>query len=1093
MIKMFLGFCFILPFTMLADNLYDSAVEIPLLKSKPVLDGNSSASKWEKAKRLNLVNMTGGVPDNQTEVSLGHDGENLYVAFKCYEKNMKNIRMQWRNPEERDNTIWTDDCVEIFVDPLNSDPTQTRHIIINAAGVVYDECGTFKGWNSQVRTAVGKGDGFWTVEAEIPLDNFGCKPKGVEIWNCNFARIKVSPSEVSCLKSGEKAPLKDTRFFMPFRFANNEITPPPFVIESLGNGLMPNAKIVFSQNRNSAFIVEIGTLPANGSPAVMRKSECKPGAESSIAYRRAPDDIAIAIKVFESGKPEKCIYENQIDIVNFQETKALAGKTENPLYRELLSDEPAGLAKHGSITWVHGLVVPFMRPFALQYGTRYVADEMYKMFANEKLQVVLNQMFITSKFHEYYKRGVANNVKFAVYPMTDSASKERRHTPFLLDPAVQLEYMKKIDDLAPEKNNIFAVFWGDEAVDFMEKDAIEFFSNKKDSYEFIRNADAEIKEKYGFGKYGIPESADDKNPYRWIAFRHWMNDKLVDFYRRAYQKVKSISPDLLVISDDPTARQDMVYGYSDFAGTSDILTHQLYPLKNPEVECFGFMTKYIADLSGMREVWPVMHVEEYACSFTPEETLEKISESIRCGATGIHWFFNDTTNLRSGKKYLHLEYYGAPDRWQVEMGAAKELEKMNRLRFPDADCAVFAPEPTMRAYLGTANIPSRALYLHSYLAKGAGAWYKFINEGTMKNAKIQQYKVIVTADAKYVSKDVLKSLMDYVAGGGILMVLDAESFSFTPSGDSLASERSALLGISNCSNIPRDTQINMDKYRLSVAGLAAFKIQPTDKAKIIGTFTSGKPAVIENPFGKGKVITFAVNPCDQRLAGNKEWKRFFLEYMESAGVKTKQDIWRFKLPDSIIKPLPTPEGMCLTGNYVQWKQFRPVISANASAAGVYSYNPAPDSPQESGTIKKDNISFEEGSLTDRPRAIYGGNADLGKSDIKQWVTGWNTKGPVSIDFDFKKSYPIDRIVIFYQKYLRDTVISVSEDGKKWAETKFPVSSTENRSPDDVYDKVFKLPNHPVGRFVRISFAAPRNPAETQLILGEVEVWTTGKQ
>ncbi len=1088
MLKVLLCFCFILPLAMFADNAYDRAVEIPFLQNKPILDGNVSPSKWDKAKRLSLVKMNGGVSDNPTEVWLGHDEDNLYVAFKCHEKDMKNIKIQWRNPEERDNNIWTDDCVDIFVDPLNSDPTQTRHIIINAAGVIYDECGIFKGWNCQIRTAAGKGENYWTVEAEIPLDNLGCKPKGVEIWNCNFARTKISPYEISCLKSGGNAPLKDTRFFMPFRFADKTNTPPPFIIESMGNGLIPKAKMIFRQNGAPGYRVELGTVSANGAPSAMLKTECKPGTEPAISYRRAPDDIAVAIRVFETGKTEKCIYENQIDIVNPHESKALAGKTENPLYRELLGDEPAGLAKRGSLTWVHGLVDPYMRPFAMQYGTRYVSDEMYKMFADEKLQVIINQMFITSKYHAYYKNGVANGMKFVVFPM-GSASKEHRHTPFLPDPAVQAEYMKDIDALGQYKDNIFAVFWGDEAVDFIERDALEFFHKKRDSYEFIRNADAEIKEKYGFGKYGIPESADDRNPYRWIAFRHWLNDKLVDFYRRAYQKVKSISPELLVVSDDPTARQDMVYGYSDFAGTCDILTHQLYPLKDPEVECFGFLTKYIADLSGMREIWPVMHVEEYACSFTPEETLEKISESIRCGANGIHWFFNDTTNLRAGKKYLHCEYYGAPDRWQVELGAAKELEKMNRLRFPEPDCAVFAPEPTMRAYPGADPIPTRALYLHSYLARGAGAWYKFINEGTMKNTKLQQYKVIMTADAEYVSKDALKSIMDYVDGGGTLLVLDPEAFSFTPAGDSLASERAEFLGIVNLSNGQRNPQINLGKYKLSTAGLAAFKIETASTAKIIGTFVSGKPAVIENSFGKGKVVTFAANPCDLRLAGNPEWKRFFLEYLGGAGVKTKQHIWRFKLPDNIIKPIPAPEGLCLTGNYVQWRQFKPIITANAAVAGTYSCNPPPDSPPESGSVKKDNIPFEQGNLTDRLRAIYGGNADLGKSNINQWVAGWNTPGPISIDFDFKKPYPIDRVVIFYQKYLRDVVVSVSEDGKNWTETKFPLAANDNRNPEDVYDKVFQLPDHPAGRFVRISFAPPQNPGNSKLILGEVEVWT----
>lgn len=1050
--------------------------EIPLLKEKPVIDGAVSPAGQSECLHLSLVKPDGGTAANPTEVFIARSADELYVAFKCYEKDMKNLALQWKNPEERDNSVWTDDCVEIYVDPMNGDPSQLRHIIINSAAVIYDEAGISPSWDCDIKTAAVRGEDYWSVEALISLSDLGCDPKGPETWNCNFARIKNVPGssfpvEISALKSGNGKFLRDSSYFMPFRFASPDVY--PFVIESLGAGSSPSAKISFGSA--NLFGVEFSTVDRNGKVSPVSNTDAS--ALASIPYRRPKNSIALNMRVYDKSAPDKKIYENRFTLISADESKPLAGRTLKPLYKELLGDEAPGLASRGSLTWVHGLVEMFMRPFALQYGFRYSVSEMNRMFVDDKFIVIVPSAVIFNE-NFYYKNGIKEGMKFAVYPL-------QRKTPFLLDPAIQGKYLEDIRKLAPYKDHIAALYWGDEMNEAIEKNALALFGDKKNPSEFMRMADAEVREKYGFGKYGIPESAGDDNPFRWIAFRAWINDTLVKFYKHAYKEVKTLYPEMLVVSDDPTARQDMVYGYSDYDGVCDIITHQLYPQKNPDIEEFGFLTKYIRDLSGMKEIWPVPHVEEYGCSYTPEDVLEKLSETVRSGATGFHWWFNDTVGLRSGTKYMHFEYYGAPDRWQVEVAVTKELGRMNRLRFPDADCAVFVPESTIRSYIGTSQIPHKGMCLHSFLARGTGAWYKFINEGTMaKDANLQKYKVIVTADSKYVTVAAFTRLKDYVAGGGVLLVLDPEAFSFASSGDSLSSERALLSGVAGLSRMKPENSFTAGKYNLSVSGLAAFEIKPAAGARVLAAFPSGRPAVIENSYGKGRVITFAVNPCNIRLAGNSDWSALLKGYLAGAAVKTDQDIWRFRFPKSMIKPIPAPAGQCLTGNYIQWKSFKPVTSANISTDGSYTCDPAPDSPAESGAA----VSFAKGHLTDRVSAIYGGNVEMGKSKITQWVSGWKTAKPITIMFDFKKSYPIEKVVLYYQKYLRDIVVSVSADGKTWTDTKFPILVTDNPNPDDVFDKTLPLPQPCNGRFVRITFDVPLSPEKTHLILGEVEIW-----
>lgn len=1057
---------------------YADSATIPLMKNDPVIDGVVAPVEQSESLQMNLVKADGGTLSNPTEVFVGRSGDNLYIGFKCHEKDMKHLPLQWKNPEERDNSVWTDDCVEIYVDPVNGDPLQVRHIIINSAGVIYDEAAGSSSWDCSVKAAAVRGEDSWTVEAEIPLADLGCSPKGPETWNFNFARIKNSPQtflplEVSSLKAGPTMMLKDPSHFMPFRFASGENY--PLVVESLGGGASPEAKILFGNG--NGFRVELSSVGLDGKVSLLKKADSAPSATAVVAYPKTKGSSAILLKVFEKDS-SNILYENRTELVGAADAKALAGRTQNPLFKELLGDEPAGLAKNGTLMWIHGLVEFFMRPFALQYGFRYSVAEMNKLFVDEKFIVIVPASVVLNE-NFYYKNGIKEDMKFAVYPLL-------RKTPFLLDPAVQEKYLEDIRKLTPYRDHIAVIFWGDEMNESIEKQAIELFQKTTNPDSFIRKADAEVREKYGFGKYGIPESAGDNNPYRWIAFRKWENDTLVNFFKRAYKEVKTLYPGVLVVSDDPTARQDMIYGYSDYDGVCDIITHQLYPWKNADLEEFGFLTKYIRDLSGMKEIWPVPHVEEYGCSYTPEDVLEKLSETVRCGATGLHYWLNDSVGLRSGKKYLHFEYYGAPDRWQIEVAVAEELGKMNRLRFPDADCAVFAPETSVRAYTGLNHILHKALCLHSYIARGTGAWYKFINEGTMsKDSNLQKYKVIMTADSKYVTADAFKKLKDYVAAGGVLLLLDPEAFSFSSTGNSLASERAAFSGVAALKQGKSEANFVAGKYDLSSRGVALFDITPAAGAKVIARFPSGRPAMIENSFGKGKVVTFAVNPCHVRLAGDVGWKAFLKEYLENSGVKTDQDIWRFRFPKSMIKAIPGPEGLCLTGNYTQWRSFKPVIDANIVTDGTYSCDPAPDSPAESGA----SVAFAKGHLTDRLTAIYGGNVDLGKSKISQWTSGWKTAKPISITFDFKKQYPIDRIVLYYQKYLRNITVGVSEDAKNWTEAKFPLLASDNLNGEDVFDKVLKLPDAQDGRFVRISFDAPVSAEKSQLILGEVEVWT----
>ena len=93
---------------------------LPHLAVAPVIDGRVEQGEWRGARYSELKKMGGGAIVDKTEVYFGRDAQNLYVAFICHDRDWKGLRRAWRTPEERDNAVWNDDCVELRFDPWNA-------------------------------------------------------------------------------------------------------------------------------------------------------------------------------------------------------------------------------------------------------------------------------------------------------------------------------------------------------------------------------------------------------------------------------------------------------------------------------------------------------------------------------------------------------------------------------------------------------------------------------------------------------------------------------------------------------------------------------------------------------------------------------------------------------------------------------------------------------------------------------------------------------------------------------------------------------------------------------------------------------------
>jgi len=151
-----------------SDEFVTKAGTCTLISLPPMMDGNLGDRVWKTAETLTgFMDPCGPEVAVQTQIRLLADSTNLYVGVLAHEPNMAGILCQQTN---HDSNVWSDDSVEIFLNPSNDHKTYYQ-IVINASGAVFDAKGRDKAWDaSGLRVKTGRRADAWTVEAAIPWD-----------------------------------------------------------------------------------------------------------------------------------------------------------------------------------------------------------------------------------------------------------------------------------------------------------------------------------------------------------------------------------------------------------------------------------------------------------------------------------------------------------------------------------------------------------------------------------------------------------------------------------------------------------------------------------------------------------------------------------------------------------------------------------------------------------------------------------------------------------------------------------------------------------------------------------------------------------
>ncbi|MFW6158119.1 MAG: sugar-binding protein [Planctomycetota bacterium] len=149
---------------------------VPMAEGPVEIDGELADAAWADALALGDFVRGPDRPAFKTRVLVTYDEDNLYVAVVNEEPHTGDLVT---NATQRDGQVWSDDCVEVYVDAWNSKDGDYYGFFVNPKNVVYDrrpagEEGWSGEWSSGTCVIDGK---VWVAELAVPFKTMGLQAK----------------------------------------------------------------------------------------------------------------------------------------------------------------------------------------------------------------------------------------------------------------------------------------------------------------------------------------------------------------------------------------------------------------------------------------------------------------------------------------------------------------------------------------------------------------------------------------------------------------------------------------------------------------------------------------------------------------------------------------------------------------------------------------------------------------------------------------------------------------------------------------------------------------------------------------------------
>ena len=137
----------------------------------------------------------------QTDTWIFFDGENLYIAARCWDDHperwvVTELRHDNGNIIENENLSVS---LDTFHDRRNGFMFQTNPLGALREQAFTDEVNINSNWNTIWQVKSGRFDGGWTVEMVIPFKSLRYRGSGPQVWGINFRRMVKWKNETSFL------------------------------------------------------------------------------------------------------------------------------------------------------------------------------------------------------------------------------------------------------------------------------------------------------------------------------------------------------------------------------------------------------------------------------------------------------------------------------------------------------------------------------------------------------------------------------------------------------------------------------------------------------------------------------------------------------------------------------------------------------------------------------------------------------------------------------------------------------------------------------------------------------------------------------
>ena len=813
-----------------------------------------------------------------------------------------------------------------------------------------------------------------------------------------------------------------------------------------------------------------------------------------------------------------------VDMEEAQSFAVACVEIEAPLFEELFGDRP-----------VPGTVIPYANKYSSGNNPRDIAIARHRYAAKRFGARFVHAEVLDEAVHygfpchgrrsdpEYAKRGiVTRNMIAQVAPGKSYISLPDQDLPlvheswgWIMDPRYLEEMSRQVAARARENQYDYVEHF-DELWTYLANRPVP----RDKWYPQVEAVDREVREQYGFGKYGMPTSYTDGDPFDRIAYARWAWDQLTKSFVNGYRAAKQIDPHMKVIGPthgSSATSGDMeawaqgvdVYGGQTVGGAANTLAEWVRP---------GATTKLYVDLAD-KPVWMMVHMSKrHGPVRDPEYLREAYSQVFRNGGAGV-WLM--------AREFFELEaadaMFAEPFKWNAMVELTKVIRNMHLPRLPEtADCAILfsAISTVTDQWGGLSGDNDRHLNAYAALGPCLRNWFHFVSDRQIVRGQrdLNDYKTIFVPWITYEYPEVLDRFKDYANAGGTLVFTDPEAFTWNINGEKFGAAWEELCGVRRLEprldaavmTVRANDHLDLPAGFVLAALVPGFRIEPVnEKVVTIATFANGDPAITMFPYGEGKVYYFAADPLYVLAEYPQKWStvapgspvvQFFGAIQAAAGAEAGHDIWRFKLPPYRTDVYRKESGICLTNNYV-YDVNEPLLEPNnRDLSGTYSYSRAPDAIVDAGET---NVPFATGHLTNRLAAFETRAREVEPSllqiaeETRKWVVSWHAPEPLQVTFDLKSNQALSQTRLIISGAMPALEVSGSTDRENWT---WLASTAEEVAGGDVKDVRLYLGGayrsggsrntgkvrEDAFRYVRFDFA--ERQAEDAFELCEVEIW-----